>query len=615
VSEETAATEKGASGGSSHVPGRPDRLQEVAIWLFIFACGIGLLYFRYDWGVSGGFYAKRGFVLSLYLFVIMLPTAHYLARRTLHSRAVTWVITAILLVVFAAPYRLLGLSSLAYYRHRPEAFELQRFPTPPDPAFSLVRLPAPRLQFLPSGSLDAFPDQWLFLVVLFAVGVAAIWTVWRIRERAGHPSPTLIPKLLTLAFAVICAQSFLHSGMRAPYTYLSYFQEPRVDQHWYLVYHFPHQLGASEGDQYTFSPLENYFQGVANSGYNGLIRRPFGFYVESQISYFVNDFYGWLGINCLAWLVAVFATGRLVGRLTDQRTGLIAAGLVLFGSGFLAFVGTPSMYMENYATAAIALCAFEDLIVTCPDRGPPRWALFTGVLALCALVYDLEPLFAVLLLYGLSRRVSWRPLLASLLIAGILLEGFTFVVTHGLHIPVQPANEQQLTDALHATFHLIVHPSLPRWYDTAVTVVPSFFRLWLQAFFVIPPILAIFGLRHLHDRSLKVLVWTLFGYGFVVICVLQIGNQQIGTIPRLIYPTFIGVYLPAAVALRRVADHGRAALVGAAGTHVLMVRRAQIALPWIVVAAMAVLVNIDLFGYPTLYVEYFVNSAPAFLPH
>jgi hypothetical protein len=29
---------------------------------------------------------------------------------------------------------------------------------------------------------------------------------------------------------------------------------------------------------------------------------------------------------------------------------------------------------------------------------------------------------------------------------------------------------------------------------------------------------------------------------------------------------------------------------------------------------MAVLVNIDMFGYPTMYVEYFVNTPPAFLP-
>ena len=39
------------------------------------------------------------------------------------------------------------------------------------------------------------------------------------------------------------------------------------------------------------------------------------------------------------------------------------------------------------------------------------------------------------------------------------------------------------------------------------------------------------------------------------------------------------------------------------------------AAPWIVVGVLFVLANIDIFGYPTLYVEFFVSDPPAFLPH
>jgi hypothetical protein len=589
--------------------------RELGIWAVILLCGIGLLYLRYDWSVAGGYYAKRGFVLSLYLFVIMLPTGHYLARRVLHHAGAARAITCVVFVVFTVPYKLLGLMSLYYYRDRPEAFEIHRFQTPADPAFAVVRAAVPKLQFLFGGALQEFPHAVLFTLGLFIVGVAGVWGVRWIRIRAGYPTGRRMAQLLTVAFAVICVQTFFHTGMRSPYTYLSYFQEHRSHQHWYLVYHFAGQTGASEGDQYTFSPLEDVFQGTANLGYDGLIRRPFSFYVESQISYFVNDYYGWLALNCVFWLVAVFATTRLVGRLTNPRTGLIAGALVLFGSGFVAFVATPSMYMQNYAAAAIALCAFEELILRRTDRGPPRWALFTGVLALCALIYDLEPLFAVILLYGLSRRAAWRPLLASLILAGILLEGFPFVVSHALHTPIQPANEAQLTYSLKATGHLITHPSLSRWYATFVAVVPSFLRLWFQAFFVIPPLLALIGLRYLRDRSLRVLVVALFAYGFGVIAILQIGGVGIGMVPRLIYPTFIGVYLPAAVALDRFAQCGREALMRGVSTGSLgVLRRVQVAAPWIVVAVMAILVNVDVFGYPTLYVEYFVSAPPVFLP-
>ena len=593
-------------------------LKALAIWLWILGCGLVLLHLRYDWTLGGGLFAKRAYVLSLYLFVIMLPVVYYLSRWTLRNSGVAVGITAITFIIFTLPYKLLGLDSLYYYRVRPQWYVPDLSLAPLSQIMQTIRFPAPQLQFFPGGVLRAFPFDWLFMPLLFLAGAACVWGVWWIRARAGFRARRMVPVLLTVAFAVICLQAFLHAGMRAPYTYLSYFQLPKAQHHWYLVYHFKDGSGATEGDQYTFAPMEDYFQGAARFGYNGLIRRPFAAYVESQFSYFVNDFYGWLALNCLFWLAAVFATARVVGRLTNPRVGLIAGALTLFGSGFIAFVGTTSMYMQNYAAAAIAVCAFEDLIVSPTDRGPPRFALFAGIMALCALVYDLEPVLLVLLAYGLARRVSWRPLVASLAVAFLLLQGFTFTVTHLLHIVINPSNDQQLTISLRQTLHLLTHPSLPQWYDTVVSVVPSFMRMWFQVFFLIPPLFALLGLRYLRDRPLWILVGGLFLTYLGVIATLQIGGQLIGTVPRLIYPSFIGVYLPAALALDALAQGARRVGPGR-GTPWLqrsrgVVRRLGVATPWIVVAVMAVLVNIDTFGYPTLYVEYFVSSPPVFLP-
>jgi hypothetical protein len=575
---------------------RPGARRPLAIWGLILACGAALLYARYDWSLASGFIAKRGFALSLYLLSITVPTTFYLARRTLHDTRVAVALTAFVFVVFTLPYKLLGLVSIYYYRTRPQAFEVYQFPLP-------------HLQFLPGGTLRAFPFDWLFMPLLFALGAACVWGVWWLRRRAGFSTARIVPLLLTAAFAVICLQAFFHSGMRGPYTYLSYFQRPKEQQHWYLVYHFADGSGASQGDQFAFSPLEDYFQGAPRYGDNELIRRPFSFYVESQFSYFINDFYCWLALNCLFWLVAIFATARLVGRLTTPRAGYIAGALTLVGPGFIAFVAQPNMYLQNYAAAAVALCAFEDLVVSPADGGARRPALFTGILALCALVYDLETIIAVALVYGLARRVPWRPLIVPLAAAVVMLEGFTFLVTDVLHITIISVNGKQLSIGIRDTLHLLLHPSLSRWYDTTVTVVPSFLREWLQAFFVIPALIAPFGLRQLRDRGLQVLVAALFIVGFLTIAVLQIGGQQIGFTPRLIYPTFIGVYLPAAVALDSLAR--RAPVLPAVRNIERRLRRAA---PWIVVAIMALLVNVDVFGYPTLYVEYFVGTPPVFLP-
>jgi hypothetical protein len=598
---------------------RPRRaqLRALAIWGLVIAAAAIAYYFRFDWNVDGGYYAKRGFVLSLYLLALTLPTVFYLTRRALHSDRVAMAVTALVFVVFAVPWRLVHLDRVYYYATRPRAFDVATFPTPFDPGFKLVDWGQPRLDFLPGGALLQFPLEWLFVPLVFAMCAGLVWLIWWLRARVGLRCPRRIPMLLTLAAATICVQMFLHAGMRAPYTYISDFVEPQSAHHWYLDYQFANHTGATQGDENAFAPLEYWFQGAPLGGFDELARRPFSFFVASQFSYYVNDVYVWLALNCLFWLAAVFATARLVTRLATPRAGLIAGGLTVFGPGFVAFVSQTSMYMQNAATAAIALCAFEDLVVNPADGGPRRYALFGGILAICGLVYDLEPVFVALLIYGLARRIDWRPLVATIVGAYAIVEGFTPMVTKVLGIKIASLNGAQISDGLHATLHLLTHPSMTRWYDTFVSVVTSFFEMWLQAFFVVPAILALLGFRLLRDRPQKILVASLFVLYLLTIATLQIGRTSVGYTPRLIYPSLIGVYLPAAVFLDRVAARADGfrfttdALLTAQGA----LRTLQLATPWLVLALMAVLVNVDIFGYPTLYVEFFGSTPPVWLPH
>jgi hypothetical protein len=572
-------------------------LRALALWLVVLAAGLALLVGRYDWDLGDGRIAERGYFLSAYLLVILLPTCFYLARLILHSTAVAVALTALLFVATTLPYELLGLNEIYYYRVRDQVFLLDRF--------------TPSLEFLPEGTLRAFPYDWLFMPLLFATGVAIIWGVWWLRKRVGATAGRKLPALVTIVFAVICVQAFMHSSMRAPYTYLAYFQRPEAEQHWYHVYHFPDGSGASQGDQYAFSPLEDYFQGAPRSGDNELIRRPFSFYLASQASYFVNTYYVWMALNCLFWLAAVVATWRFVARVATERAGLIAGALTAVGPGFVGFVATPAMYMQAYAAVAIALCLFQELVVRPAGRDLSKVALFTGALTLCALVYDLTPLLIVLLAYGLSRGVGAWPLLASLVATFLVTRGFPLVVTDVLGITVNPTNEQQLSVAIERSKDFVLHPNLREWYDATVTIVPNYVRYLLQAFFVVPVLLAILGLRKLHDRSLRVLVGGLLLTSLGVIAVLHIGKMGIGQLPRMVYPVFPAVYLLAALAL----DSGTGVLRRPDAPGRLRIwNSVRTAAPWVVVGTMAVLANIDIFGYPSLYVEFFVNKAPVFVP-
>lgn len=598
----------------------PSRRRRFGVWLLILLVGAALLYARYDWSVHGGFFARRGFVLSLYLLIIMLPTVYYLLLRTLHTRRVAIGVSVATFVVFTVPYKLLGLDSIYYYRTRPQWFVPHGSLTFFAPQAQGVHLPAPSLQFFPGGTLRAFPFDWLFMPLLFGLGTALVWFVWWVRGRVGFRIGRRLPVLLTAAFAVICMQAFLHSSMRAPYTYLSVFRAVQSAHRWYVADRFSDGSGATEGDQYAYSAIEDYFQGAPHAGDNAIIRRPLSFYIASQVSYFVNDFYAWLALNCLFWLAAVFATARLVMRLATPRAGLFAGALTAFGSGFIAFVATSAMYLQNYASAAIALCAFEDLVAQPPEGRRRHYVLFMGVLALCALIYDIEPLYVVLFAYGLARRVPWRPLLASLLGALVLYEGFTLAVTHILGISIVAANSEVVGQSLRAVLHILFHPRLSVWYDTFVTVVTVFAQEWLHAYFVVPAILALFGWRFLRDRPQKILVGVMFLMTFLIVGVFYIGQTTIAEAPREIYPYFVGVYLPAAVALDRLGtwlggSRIPRSMAGVTGGNLRAMRATLEAAPWAIIALMAFLTNIDIFGYPTMYVEYFYNAAPAFLPH
>jgi hypothetical protein len=574
-------------------------LRSLALWLLVFAAGGALLYARFDWDPAGGRFAERAFVLSAYLLLILLPTCFYLARRVLHSTVGAALATGFVFLVTTLPYELLGLDQFYYYDDRPHYFLIDQFGRP-------------SMEFFPGGTLRAFPYDYLFMPLLFATGTAMVWAVWWFRRRAGLVTSRKIPLLLTAAFALICVQAFAHTSMRAPYTYLSYFQLPESEHHWYHVYHFRDASGASEGDQYAFSPLEDYFHGAPRDGNNMLIRRPFSFYMAAQASYFVNTFYVWLGLNCLFWLAAVVAIGRLVGRLTTERAGLIAAAMTAVGPGFVAFVGTPGMYMQHYAAIAIALCLFEDLVVRTAGRSWGSVLLFTGVLALCALVYDLLPLLLVLLAYGLARKVRPFPLICSLAAAFAVSRGFTLMVTEVLDVRIFPLNAGQLSDALEQFADVLLTPSLEDWYNHTVSVLARFTRLLLQAFFVIPIVIAVLGIPRLRERSLQVLVFGIVVMGLATVAVLQIGEATlIDNLPRLVYPVFPAVYLLAAVALDRARPPSQ---LSALTLRKRIPVTAWAAAPWIVVGALAVLSNIDLFGYPTLYVEFFVSDPPAFTP-
>ncbi len=545
-----------------------------------------LLAGRFDWSGPNRRFAARGWALSVYLCLIVVPVCYGLMRRSVRPQWATPVAAAVL-VALTVPYRWVGLDRHFYYEGR----TIPYYNPPAD-------VPFPETAFLPD-RWSTFPHD----IALFSLaGLATVGaTVVLCRRRALQQRSGRALALGGVAVLAVLVQSFLHSGVRGPYVYMTHYQGPVRPDLWYAVAHFRDGTGVAIADQSVFSAIEQYFHGVAVDPNNMLIRRPAGFYFVSQLSYFINSYYAWMLLNVLCWVGATAAGYGFVRRLSGERVAIIFAALVATGCGFAAFVGTPGMYLMGYAAPLFAWYLLEKILI---DRQPGQWdyALYAGSLSLCALTYDLTVIFPVLAAYGITRKVPWRPLLASLVGAYALYRGFLVVHNNLLGLGVVDTNAVQSVEAAKRVMAVVRTPS--EWPAAVAEAVSSYAVMTWRMFFYVPVPLALAGLWWLRDRSQRVLVGGLILSTFATVAFLRIGDQLIGWMPRFTYAAYPAVYLLAAHTLHQMLEMGRraklepsrAGLGAVARRSVPMVGRALL-------ITVALLSNIDSFGHPKLYYE------------
>jgi hypothetical protein len=574
------------TAASAPVGGR--LLRPILTWAVVLGTGIVLLYGRFDWRPSHYVNSKTAFVLSVYLFVITVPLVYYVTRALVRSRRIAVGLTAVVWLIFSLPYRWLGLDRWFYYAHRPYFYTRAQ-----------VHI-TPTTTFLPSG-LDHsdFPYEAGFFVGLAVVAIA-IATVrwWRGRATSSSRHNALIA-LAVIAFCAILAQTFLHTSMRSPYTYVPHYQQPAAAKFWYQDYMFANGTGAVDADQFADTAIEQYFHAVDRTGKNELIRRPYAGYVAAQFSYFVNNYYISLLINIGCWFVAVVCGYLLALRLTEKRIALIFAALIATGTGFILFVATPASYLMSYTLVIVVLYLFERLVVDAPGSFW-RYLVFGLVLGLSSLVYDFWMLYPVLLAYGYVRKVRLRFLLCSLACALAVYGGFLFAHNVILGLRIDPTNSNQVNQASNGVIHVLTHPSPNLWYEKLLDVATTYPAQLAEIFFVIPVGLAFIGALWLRDRTIAVLSVAFVAVTLGTLAFIRIGGQQaLGNIPRIVYPAYPAIYLLAAIALVRIGD-----LRGPNGLTML----ARWA-PWFLIGLIIVVNNVDAFGFPALYYQA-VHNAP-----
>jgi len=301
----------------------------MTLWLVILIAGSLLLYGRYNWNEAEGQFASKSYLSSLYFFLIVLPVSYYLTLILSNKQKLALVVASLTFFVTTLPYYFLGLGGFRYQ-------------------LSYIAWNSPGAQpemiWYPQAFDDApFPNDRIFMVGLMLIftGLAFWLASSKNKDLAGLSRASVINTLRRVApfigiFFLILVQTWLHSGLRSPYTYTAHYEQPPEKNYWYHLYLFENYQGAANSDVGFFLSLERYFGGYPEPVATLLIRRSFIHYFTSHFSYFWNSYYVYLVVNSLLWLVAVVCTYYYVKRvLAKPKVAIYAAALVTSGATYV----------------------------------------------------------------------------------------------------------------------------------------------------------------------------------------------------------------------------------------------------------------------------------------
>lgn len=564
----------------------------IVLWLGVLGVGSFLLYGRFNWQEASGLWAGRAYLSSLYFFWLVVPVSYYLTLALSARRRLALGVAGVVFVVTALPYQWLGLGGLRYETPLQYAF---------DPK---LNLPKPQYAWLPQAwGQVAFPGERLLFVGLLVAFSGLAFLIarqgrWRGLSRAEAKAIVWRIAPFGLVFFAIMVQTWLHLGMRSPYTYLEHFQQPEAKNYWYHGYMFPNNQGAVHGDIGTFLVLDHYFIGLPKESdiLTIIIRRSFMHYLSSHFSYFINPFYTYLVLNTLLWFLSVLAVYSYVKTVVGKpKVALYAAALTACGNGFIFFVAQPMSYLANYAIQIFALYLYERILVQ-PRARLLQALLFGVVFGLFACVYDIFPLYPLFLLYSFFRKVAFWKTLVGFGASLVIYSGFSFLQFGVLNLKENKVNTQFSDAAIVNIGKLITNFEFGLFYFRTVELVASYAQNLGFAFFVLGLGLGFAGLLSTNLPGERILLGLLLLPSLLITAIFAYGNVlwsgiKFAEIARLSYIAWPAVYIGAALALW----HGQTWL--AKNTRLAKLAPA---LPWLVIGFILVWHNMDIFGLPSM---------------
>jgi hypothetical protein len=565
--------------------------RQAVIWFAVLAFGLLLLSGRYEWSADPT-HARIGYFCSAYFFLIFTPALYYLCVSLFGRTRLALAVVSIWCLVATLPYRWLGLDRFYYPLEEIIA----------DPGF-LASSEAfqHQPQWFPQAfqHLPAIPHEALLFFLLLAAGIATASLLYK-----QHAIQRKYLILGLAAYVLILFQTWMHLSLRSPYLYYTRW-DPDFSNQFFISFLFPNAKGAVNRDWSVFRSLELIFMGKAYPYYM-LFRRSLYFYISSQFSYFINLYYVSVVFNVVLWAASMLCGYLFTRAHWSERTALLTAGFIATSNGFIMFVAQPMNYLAGYAFIIILVYLFDRLVV---QAGAPRASvvLFGALLGLASLNYDLFPFYVYVLGYGLYRKVAWKNLLVIFTITFLIYGGWLMVYTTVYGNQAQTSNVYVFRETLRGIYKWLKVLTLDQVYIRTRELFAQFFLNMGNAFFVIPAVLALLGLPQLKNQTQKVIIFCLFLPAVLLQAVLQLGNVKFASfhiyeLPRLYFIVYPGMYILASLFIDEIAslfssDH--------------RLQKLAPLFPWLCLAVIFVINNIDVWGVPALYYHFYFSSTGA----
>jgi hypothetical protein len=548
------------------------------LWLAVLSAGGVILTGRYDWDAEP-LLSRTAYFCSAYYFLIVTPVIYYLVYTLSGRRGAAAAITAAWWVVATLPYAWLG---------------LDRFYYPLEALGYTDKMISPKnYDWFPQAfhSFHAIPNEAAIFAGLALLGAGLAFFCYR-----RYPQSRRMTLLGLLAYAAILLQTWMHLSLRSPYLYYtSYFGK---EESWYIRYMFSGKMGGVNADLNAFRVLELLFMGKPHDQIM-LFRRSFYFYLSSQFSYFVNLYYVGLLFNIALWTAATFCGYAFTRKYWPERVALLTAGFIATGPGFIMFVAQPMSYLAQYAIIIITVYLFERLVVEGRSHAG-KMVLFAATLGLAAMVYDLFPFYLFIAGYGLLQKVNWKALLGIFSLSLVIYAGLILLFTRGLGGDIPATNSQYASGAVSGLIELARSGNFRQWYAISLNYFGQFFLNMGSAFFILPVVFALLGLPFIKERKQAFILLFFFLPALALQAVLQYGNSWIYLLPRLYYIVYPGVYILAAVFLDRLGQ-------AFTSTSPRISWLASL-LPWLGLAAVILLNNVDVWGFPVAYYHFYQSG-------